>query len=107
MDTGLTTGVDPIVETAIGIATRRGNDQQTTIDRLNALTTLDWIVNAEAMVAPNGTQVWTFLRCSNDWAHGHGTVALADQDLLCPDCAERIIRAELVVDARVDVWVLL
>lgn len=107
MDTGFTTNLDPIVETAIRMATRAGNTQQNTIDTLNALSGLDWVVNAEALTAPNGTQVRTYARCSDDTAHGLGTVSIPGHELLCPDCAARVIAAGLVVDARVDVAVLL
>lgn len=92
---------------AIEVATQLGNDRQETIDRLDALTTLDWIVNAEPMVAINGIPVFTWTRCTNDWDHGGGTVLIPGQDLLCPDCAERILRAELLTDTRIDVEVLL
>lgn len=107
MDTGFVTGIDPQLEVAIGIATRRGNDQQDTIDRLNKLSGLDWIVNAEAVTATNGTPVLAYALCSNDSDDGPGTVVIPGQDVLCPDCAKRIIRAELVVGARIDVGVLL
>jgi hypothetical protein len=107
MDTGFVTGVDPIVESAIGMATRRGNDQQDTIDRLNKLSGLDWVVNAEQLVAPNGTQVWTYARCFDDTAHGLGTVSIPGHELLCPDCGEKAVQAELVENAQVDVAVLL
>jgi hypothetical protein len=107
MDTGFVTGVDPMVESAVGMATRRGNDQQDTIDRLNKLSGLDWVVNAEALIAPNGTQVWAPARCFDDADHGYGTVSIPGYDLLCPDCGEKAVRAELVVDARINVAVLL
>jgi hypothetical protein len=107
MGTGFVTGVDPIVESAIGMATRAGNDQQNTIDSLNALSGLDWVVNAEALTAPNGTQVRTYARCSDDTAHGLGTVSIPGHELLCPDCGEKAVQAELVENARVDVAVLL
>jgi hypothetical protein len=107
MGTGFVTGFDPIVESAIGMATRRGTDQQDTIDRLIKLSDLDWVVNAEALIAPNGTPVATYVRCSNDTAHGHGTVSVPGHDLLCPDCAANVVTGELVVNARVDVAVLL
>jgi hypothetical protein len=107
MGTGFVTGVDPIVESAIGMATRAGNDQQNTIDSLNALSGLDWVVNAEALIAPNGTQVRTYARCSDDTAHGLGTVSIPGYELLCPGCAVNAIAKELVVDARFDVAVLL
>jgi hypothetical protein len=107
MGTGFVTGFDPIVESAIGMATRRGNDQQDTIDRLNKLSGLDWVVNADALIAPNGTPVSTYVRCSNDTAHGHGTVSAPGYELLCPDCAVDVIVKELVVDARIDAAVLL
>jgi aconitase A len=107
MDTGFVTGTDPQLESAIKIATRRGNDQQDTIDRFNNMSGLDWVVNAEAVTAPNGTPVWAYARCADDTAHGSGTVVIAGHDMLCPDCAEQVVRAELVVDARIDVGVLL
>jgi hypothetical protein len=107
MATGFDTGFDPIVESAIGMATRRGNDQQDTIDRLNKLSDVDWVVNAEALVAPNGTQVATYVRCGNDTAHGHGTVSVPGYELLCPDCAANVVTGELVENGRVDVAVLL
>jgi hypothetical protein len=107
MGTGFVTGVDPMVESAVGMATRRGDDQQDTIDRLNKLSGLDWVVNAEQLVAPNGTQVWTYARCFDDTAHGHGTVLVPGYELLCPDCAANVVTGELVENARVDVSVLL
>lgn len=107
MTTGFDTGFDPIVESAIGMATRAGNDQQNTIDSLNALSGLDWVVNAEALVAPNGTQVRTYARCFDDTAHGLGTVSIPGHNLLCPDCAVNVVRGELVENARVEIAVLL
>jgi hypothetical protein len=107
MDTGFVTGTDHKLEAAIVAATRRGNAQQDTIDRFNNLTRLDWIVNAEAVTAPNGTPVSAYARCADDTAHGLGTVVIEDRDVLCPDCAEWVIKADLVVDARIDVGVLL
>lgn len=107
MDTGFVTGIDPQLESAIGIATRRGDDQQDSIDRLNNLSGLDWVVNAEAVTAPNGTPVWAYARCADDTAHGLGTVVIPGHDVLCPDCGERAVSVELVVGARIDVGVLL
>ena len=82
-------------------------DLETTLDRLNALSNLDWVVNAEALEL-DGQIVTSFRTCAQDGAHSRGTVAIAGHDdLICPDCAEKLIRSELAADARIDADVLL
>lgn len=101
------TVIHPAVLQAMDATLRRAAAQRETLDRLNGLTGLDWIVNAEPVQTVDGQDVWAPQRCADDTAHGLGTVSIPGHDLLCPDCGVAAVEAELVADARIDVDVLL
>ena len=104
-----TTALHPAIELSYIRCEARYQRREETLDRLNNLTGIDWIVNAEpATRLINDEPLWTYLHCANDSAHGLGTCAVEDSDdLLCPDCATDLIRPQLVVNAQINVEVLL
>jgi hypothetical protein len=104
-----TATLHPRIASALDRCEPRYITRDETIDRLNDLTGTDWIVNAEAATRLiNDEPLWSIVTCSDDYDHGRGTCAVEDSDgLLCPDCAEAFIRAQLVADAQINVEVLL
>jgi hypothetical protein len=77
------------VNSAMGAIRLRTVCQEMTIELLDNLTSLDWIVNAEPVrTLGDSLPVWTTKNCGTDEAHGLGTVAIPDVDeLQCPKCA--------------------
>jgi hypothetical protein len=104
----IATALNAEILSAVDRTARRVEAQNHTIARLDGMTEVDWIVNAEAVETTDGVQVWTTSTCGTDSAHGLGTVAVPDVDeLQCPECAERLVRPMLVDNARIDLDVLL
>jgi hypothetical protein len=61
--------------------------QEATIDALNALGNLDWVVNAEALTLYAGQPVTSFALCGNGCLD-RATVGFAgNDDLVCGKCA--------------------
>jgi hypothetical protein len=104
-----TATLHPSIATALDRCELRYDARNATIDRLDDLTGLDWIVNAEpATRLINDEPLWAVLPCANDSAHGLGTCAVeGSDDLLCPVCTENLIRPQLIADAQINVEVLL
>lgn len=107
----MTTSYDVVLNPAVTAAIRATNDrvatQQATIERLEALTTLDWIVTADAVHTFDGERVLSDLTCDNDSDHSTGTVCFHDGPVLCPDCAVTLIREGFIAGIPVTVDVLL
>lgn len=101
--------IHPAVEIAYVRCEARYQVREETVDALNALTGIDWIVNAEeATRLVSNEPIWTHLSCANDSNHGRGTCAVeGSDDLLCPACAIDLIRPQLVENAVIAVEVLL
>lgn len=104
-----TTTLHPAIASALDRCSVAYNNRDETIDRLNDLTSVDWIVNAEPATRLTDDQpLWTYARCANDSDHGRGSCAVEDtEDLLCPDCAVDYVRQQLVADAQINVEVML
>ncbi|MGH7743402.1 MAG: hypothetical protein ACREQ5_01075 [Candidatus Dormibacteria bacterium] len=94
-------------KTAEVAATARRDEQVETVKRLNALSSLDWTVDADALTRVGGIPEVATDMCANDSDHGLATCYWADEeDGLCPDCAVRILIAVLVVGSYISVDVL-
>lgn len=73
-------------------------EQYETVARLNALSNLDWTVEAEAL------DVDEHEGCANDTDHGPGTCYFGHQsEGVCPDCAVRYLSGHLLVGDYISV----
>jgi hypothetical protein len=82
-------------------------DQEATVDALNALTNLDWVVNAEPCTTLDGDPVVSFALCANGCT-ARGTVGFAGTDaLVCPKCAVALAPKLREDDRQLDADVLL
>lgn len=84
--------------TQVATTTDRRDEQTETIKRLNALTSLDWTVDAD------GLAVEEYQGCANDTDHGLGTCyAAPDVDGLCPNCMISYLTQNLVAGSYIAV----
>jgi hypothetical protein len=82
------------------------NTQQATMDELDELTGLDWIVNAEPVTTIGDHRpVLAYDTCEN--CDQRGTCILEDGSLLCPQHAKTRVQADLVDGANIEIGVLL
>jgi hypothetical protein len=104
-----TATLHPGISAAIERCETRYDNRDATIDALNDLTGVDWIVNAEpATRLVNDEPLWSNRSCAHDTSHGRGTCAVEGSDeLLCPDCATALVRLLLAVNAQINIEVML
>ena len=82
-------------------------DQEATLDALNALSNLDWVVNAEPLTLYAGQPVVSFALCANGCT-ARGTVGFAGTDeLVCSKCAIELAPKLREDDVQLDADVLL
>lgn len=72
-------------------------EQTETVNRLNALTSLDWTIDADAI------PTYSAQLCANDSDHGPGTCWSPDMDGLCPSCAIQYLTQNLVAGSYISV----
>jgi hypothetical protein len=100
-------GIAKAIETVSRWSLR--DEQNDTIERLNALTSLDWTVEAEALPGETATDMCAHGDgCGFCGGHGRATCYFPDaEDGLCPSEAIRVITAGLVDGSYVSVDVVL